>query len=389
MSSQAVAAERFQSAAILRSDRATARMLRLWNQVPVADLDAGWAAVSASAVATVSAAVVQNAADANRMVARVARADGVAPGDQVVPWAFAGVDGSGRDVDGLLFGAVTTTKERIGRGVAPPNAFLAGAAYLAAMTKTAIADLARSSAATASTGRSYTRYIRMINPGACNRCAILAGSDRFSKPFQRHPACRCTSVPVVGDNWPDDLVSSPGEYFESLSEAEQDRIFTKSGAEAIRLGADPIQVVGARRGASGMSYSRSMPRRPGETWRMQKVPIGQRPDGSQIMGYTTVEGTSKRGAYGRIQRRLDETGFRSSSLSKYTRTTRSRLMPETILELTDDVDMKRVLLRDAGFLETPIRDRTSNTWIQERLRQQNADRLAADQFYRSLGIDLY
>jgi hypothetical protein len=305
------------------------------------------------------------------MVTRVARADGVELGDQVVPWAFAGVDGSGRNVDGLLFGAVTTTKERIGRGVAPPNAFLAGAAYLAAMTKTAIADLARSSAATASTGRSYTRYIRMINPGACNRCAILAGSDRFSKPFQRHPACRCTSVPVVGDNWPDDLVSSPGEYFESLSEAEQDRIFTKSGAEAIRLGADPIQVVGARRGASGMSYSRSMPRRPGETWRMQKVPIGQRPDGSQIMGYTTIEGTSKRGVYGR------------------TSAGRSRLMPETILDLTDDVDMKRVLLRDAGFLETQIRDRTSNTWVQERVRQQNADRVAADQFYRSLGIDLY
>lgn len=370
MSSQARAAERFQAAAIRRSDAATAKVLRLWGQVPVAELDRGWAAVRDEAVAAVSGAVVQNAADARVMVRAVGRADGVPAGDVVVPWAFAGVDGSGRDVEGLLHGAVTTTKERIGSGMAPPNAFLAGAAYLAAMTKTAIADLSRSAVATASTGRGYTRYIRMVNPGACSRCAILAGSDRFSKPFQRHPACRCTSVPVFDGDWPDDLISSPGEYFESLSEAEQDRIFTKSGADAIRLGADPIQVVGARRGASGMSYSRSMPRRPGEMWRMQRVPIGQRPDGSQIMGYTTIEGTSKRGSYGR------------ASFG------RSRLMPESIMEMTDDVEMRRLLLRDAGYLDTPV-NMSSNTWVQERVRQQQADRLTADQFYRSLGVDLY
>lgn len=370
MSSQALAAERFQGRAIRRSDVATGKVLRLWDRVPVAELDQGWLQVRGAAVAAVSAAVVQNAADANTMVSAVARADGVPSGDRVVPWSFAGVDGSGRDVEGLLHGAVTTTKERIGSGMAPPNAFMAGAAYLAAMTKTAIADLARSSVAVASTGRGYTRYIRMVNPGACSRCAILAGSDRFSKPFQRHPACRCTSVPVVDGEWPDDLIASPDEYFESLSEAEQDRVFTKAGAEAIRLGADPIQVASARRGASGIAYSRANPAPLNRARRLQRVTIGRRPDGTPITGYTTIEGTSKRGVYGR-------TSFG-----------RSRLMPESIIELTDDVEMRRLLLRDAGYLEPRV-DMSSNAWVQERVRQQQADRLAADQFYRSLGVDLY
>src|SRR5699024_1153215 len=44
------------------------------------------------------------------------------------------------------------------------------------------------------------------------------------------------------------LIEDPYEYFRSLDEAEQDRIFTKPGAQAIRDGADISQVVNARRG---------------------------------------------------------------------------------------------------------------------------------------------
>lgn len=389
MSIQSEAALRFQSDAIARSDRVTARVLRLWGRVPVEDLDAGWMLVESEMVTAVSAAAVQNAASSGRMVASVGRADGVAVGDVVVPNAFAGIDGSGRDSAGLLHGAVTTTKEQIGRGASARSAFLAGASYLAAMTKTAVADLARSSASVASAGRGYVRYIRVVNPGACSRCAILAGSDRFSKPFERHPSCRCTSVPVHDPSEiPDGLHASPLDHFHGLSRAEQDRIYGKAGAEAIRMGADPIQVVGARRGASGMSYSRANPRLPGQTWRMQRVPIGRNPDGSPIMGYTTVEGITKRGVYGRTQKYLGEEFARVGN-ARYATAKRARLMPETIMELTPDPDLRRTLLRDAGYLEKPIRDRSTNAWVQERLRQQQLDRVAADTFYRSRGIDLY
>lgn len=387
MSIQSEAAHRFQNDTIRRSDQLTARVLRLWGRVSVDDLDGGWELIEPQLVAAVSAVAVQDAASSGRMVATVGRADGIAAGDVVVPHAFAGVDGSGRASSGLLHGAVTTTKEQIGRGIPAHSAFLTGASYLAAMTKTAVADLARSSSSVASAGRGYTRYVRVVNAGACSRCAILAGSDRFSKPFQRHPSCRCTSVPV-SDAIPDGLYSSPEEHFKSLSPEEQNRIYTKAGAEAIRLGADPIQVVGARRGASGMSYSRANPRLPGQTWRMQRVQIGRSPDGAPIMGYTTIEGVTKRGVYGRAQMHLGEE-FAKVGDARYSAGKRARLMPETILELTPDPDLRRTLLRDAGYLQTPIRDRASNAWIQERLAQQQLDRVAADTFYRSKGIDLY
>lgn len=389
MSSQSVAAERFQADAIRRSDAVTARALRLWRGVPVDALDQGWASIEAPLVSAVSAAVVQNAASSGRMVAAVARADGVPAGDVVVPNAFAGVDGSGRSTAGLLRGAVTTTKEEIGRGVGAQSAFLSGASYLAAMTKTLVADMARSAAATSSAGRGYVRYIRMVNPGACNRCAILAGSDRFSKPFERHPSCRCTSVPIRdGEAAPDGLLTSPEQHFESLSRAEQDRIYGKDGAAAIRLGADPIQVVGARRGASGMSYSRANPRLPGQRLRMQRTQIGIHPDGTPILGYTTIEGVTKRGMYGRAQMRVGESFARVGD-ARYSTAKRARLMPETILGLTEDPGLQRRLLRDAGYLQPAVRDPGSNAWVQERLRQQQLDRIAADTFYRSKGIDLY
>lgn len=388
MSIQSEAALRFQADTIRRSDQTTARLLRLWGQVSVDDLDAGWLSVEAEMVAAVSAATVQNAAASGRMVASVGRVDGTT-GDMVVPHAFAGVDGSGRSSGGLMHGAVTTTKERIKAGAGARTAFMAGGAYLAAMSKTLIADVARSSASVASVGRSYVRYVRVVSPGACNRCAILAGSDMFSKPFERHPACRCTSVPVrEGESIPDGLHGSPADHFEALTREEQDRIYTKAGAEAIRLGADPIQVVGARRGASGMSYSRGRPSMPWKPKQMQRVVIGVNPDGTPIMGYVTVEGTTKRGVYGHIQRDMAE-AFRRVGDNRYSTSVRSRLMPETILELTPDPDLRRVLLRDAGYLQTPVTDWSTNKWIQERWDRQRLDRLAADTFYRSLGVNLY
>ncbi|MEU1240053.1 hypothetical protein ABZ388_06810 [Micromonospora parva] len=58
----------------------------------------------------------------------------------------------------------------------------------------------------------------------------------------------------------DDLRTDPRRYFDSLSAAEQDRLFTPAGAEAIREGADIGQVVNARRGvyeAGGRQFTRT------------------------------------------------------------------------------------------------------------------------------------
>lgn len=57
----------------------------------------------------------------------------------------------------------------------------------------------------------------------------------------------CIHIPCREDS-ADDLRTDPKAYFNSLSAAEQDRLFTKAGAEAIRSGADMARVVNARRG---------------------------------------------------------------------------------------------------------------------------------------------
>lgn len=360
MSVASVALEH-QARTIRRSDAATGAVLRLWNRVDVAELDVSWAVVAPSMVELASAAQVANAKDSNRYATAVSADYGVNSRERIVPEAFEGVDGSGRDVEGLLHGAVTTTKQAIGAGSGLAEAFLSGGAYLAAMMKTALADVGRSSDLTAATGKGFTRYVRIINPGACSRCAILAGKSDYRTAFKRHPACRCTSAPVLDTGrTASGLIDSPEDYFDSLSAAEQDRIFTRGGAEAIRAGADPISVVSARR---GVSTSKALS--PNGIQRLQKTRIGKNSNGTPIFGYVTSEGTTKRGAFrkagGVVLRR--------------------RLMPETIVGMTDSVDLRKTLLRDAGFLDFP-----AGTAPTDVARLRVIDRNLAADFYRSRGI---
>lgn len=374
----AAEAQAVQDAAIRRSDRAANVAERAWRQIDADALDASWASLEPVVLSAASAAVRANANASGRLTGRLAAADGLS-GDVLVPDAFTGVDGSGRSLASLLHGSVTTTKQAIAGGMSIPDALLTGGTYLTLMLKTAIADVERSASMTAAAGKQYTRYVRLVNPGACSRCAILAGSDRFTSNFQRHPACRCSTVPIKGDV-PAGMFGTPTDYFESLSAAEQERVFTKAGAEAIRLGADPAKVVNARRGVKRMSPATTI-----SPSRIQRSLIGRKPDGTPIYGYVTVEGTTRRGAYGRVQEQLGVKAARKGT-SRYRTTVRPRLMPESIIALTDDVDMRRVLLRDAGYLDPPIRNLKHNSWIAEHAAIRARDRAEADAFYRSAGV---
>ena len=227
------------------ADRTAGRVRGLWRGADVDALDASWDALAPVLTAQVVSAQVVAARQSGPYLNRLGRGDTV-----LDPAMFAGSMVDGRDVGPALFGGVTTAKKAIRSGVAPRLAFEAGAAFMTVLVKAAVADAGRAADASLATGRGYTRYIRVVSPGACSRCAILAGSDRYYKHFERHPACKCTSLPVKdGAEIPKGLYGSPTDYFESLSRAEQDRVFTNAGAEAIRKGADPISVVNARRGA--------------------------------------------------------------------------------------------------------------------------------------------
>ena len=103
--------------------------------------------------------------------------------------------------------------------------------------------------------RPCTLYVRMANLPCCARCAILAGKKGFwSKPFKRHPGCDCTQVPVEAGK--DIEFAGPhfdvDAYFNSLSKNQQDVYFTKAGAEAIRQGADYVEVVNSLQGMTGV-----------------------------------------------------------------------------------------------------------------------------------------
>lgn len=363
------------------SDKVVARGLRAWALMDFRNLDASWAGIAPALTSLVSAAQVSNAQQSNTYLAGVTDSSARNP---VNANAFAGVDGSGRPVGGLLFGAVTTTKEAIGAGLAEGQSMLAGATYLAAMMKTAIHDVSRSSDLTAAVGHKYTMYVRVVQAGACSRCAILAGTSSYKKAFQRHPACKCSSYPVEHEDAPPaGFHASPEDYFKSLSPAEQDRVFTKSGAEAIRSGANPVSVVSARRGASGISYGNAIGRSStaNEGRQLTRSVIGHNPDGSPIMGYQTVEGTTRRGAFGRTQSQIS-VGSKRVTGNRYSSVKRTRLMPETIVNLTDDRELRTILLRDAGYIDIPY------TPGGNRLAIAAADRAEADAFYRHLGIQL-
>lgn len=219
--------------------------------------------------------------------------------------AFAGTASDGRPLESLFAQA------------ASPDA-------LGLMVVTQIQDAARAASSVSIAARPRIGYVRMMNPPSCSRCAVLAGKFyRFNAGFQRHPRCDCRHIPSNEDG-AGDLTTRPDVYFDSLSKAEQDRIFTNAGAESIRQGADISQVVNVR---SGMTTAQS-----GRQVR------------NQYGDFSTTSGTTSRGVHGRSQAREKLAG------NRYTTSTRIRLMPESILEIAKDRADAQRLLRLYGYL---------------------------------------
>jgi hypothetical protein len=310
-------------------------------------LDASWNVIAPVLVDQVSEAQRVAATQADPFITDAVGAQGGSAGDATIdPDAFTGVMIDGRDVGAAMFGAITTTKSLIGTGVPAPRAFESGVAFLATIVQSAIADAGRQADRVSMIGKKVTHYVRVVSPGACSRCAILSGIASASTAFLRHPNCHCTACPVpsFSSKVPSGFHASADSYFDSLSPAEQNRVFTNAGAEAIRNGADPTAVVNARRGAS-LSSGGLVEARSGLT-----APLGYDADGNRIRIFTTGEGTSIRGAYGRSQYRRQQELAKPAS-DRYRRTTNPRLMPETLVQMAGgDTAKLRRLLDQYGYL---------------------------------------
>lgn len=98
----------------------------------------------------------------------------------------------------------------------------------------------------------YTKYVRVLVPPSCQRCAVTAGKiSHQSEAFDRHPpTCDCQNWPA--DSWEEahdaGLVSSAQEAYEK----GHIRDLTEAQRKAIEAGADINKVVNAN---SGMQTS--------------------------------------------------------------------------------------------------------------------------------------
>jgi hypothetical protein len=328
------------------------RTKRLWSRMDIHNLDWSWESVAPLMVAQVAAAQVAAASLSAPYLNAIDRSYAYKPLPASIPPAsFANVMGDGREVGPALFGAVTNTKTAIGKGMAPAQAFQIGANFVAVVASAALHDAARNADRVLSIGKGYTRYIRVVNGSACSRCAILAGMYSAEEAFLRHASCQCGTAPIqIDGKIPSGFHDSPLSYFDSLSTAEQDRRFTRAGAEAIRQGANPTSVVNVRRGAYGIQFS-NHDYRVGETGlsrRMQPITIGVKADGSPLRVFATAEGVTVRGEFGRTEVRKSTLAAKEG---RYRRTTRVRLMPEQILKMAgNNPERWRELLERYGYL---------------------------------------
>lgn len=264
---------------------------------------------------------------------------GVWPDGVVNVADFAGAASDGRPLTGLMAQATNP-------------------AGLGVIVRTQLADANRTAESLQIVATPRVGYVRMVEPGACSRCIVLAGRFyRWNRGFMRHPNCVCTHIPSLESD-SDDFRVNPYEYFNSMSPEEQDRVFTKAGAEAIRDGADMSQVVNARRGMTRngvfttegtTSGHASTVLRPGQRRMTPEsiyaqargnrevaqqllrehgyiLPAGQVPGGAlvgQREGYGALGGGGRRRAASRAVEEARRTGVRNPN-SRYTMTAAER-----------------------------------------------------------------
>lgn len=225
----------------------------LWSDVGLSDLTGSWSRHVPAMASVLSSAQAKAAAAGASYGAATLANQGLyeAPEHFVDTSAFAGVASDGRSIAELLYSPVPYTKSLIAGGMDPGQALKSGGNMLTTITRTQVADAGRGAAGVDIATRKNVGYVRMLNPPSCSRCSLLAGRFyRWNAGFDRHPRCDCLHVETTMKHAAEaeGLVHDPYEYFKSLPASEQDKVYGKAQAQAVRDGADIFQVVNAKRG---------------------------------------------------------------------------------------------------------------------------------------------
>lgn len=247
---------------------ASRKVLFQWRRISGSRISGSWADRLPQVEALVAQAQFDAALEGSIYGAATLADQGkwVAPEAFVNPSGFAGFASSGAPLATVLERPVSYTLDLIGSGFPESEALRRGGVLLGGIVQTQVRDAARLAAATDISSRPGVGYIRMVGPGACSRCIILAGKFfRWNQGFKRHPRCNCTHVQTTrgmyegakSEGYSDD----PYELFKGMSPDEQDKAFGAANAEAIRQGADIFQVVNSSRSARGLKTAEGTSRR--------------------------------------------------------------------------------------------------------------------------------
>lgn len=218
---------------------------KLWRRMGD-EFDASWASIRADVLSVVqagrAAAVAVAAPYTSQVLAETGQVD--APIGSLNLQAFTDTAPDGRDLGSLYDISVIKAKSAVASGMGAEAALAAAGRWVTMATLTTLADTRRMVYQADIIRRpTITGYVRMLNPPSCKDCIILAGKwFRWNDGFERHDRCDCTHVPA-SENVSGDMRTDPYEMFESMPPGEQERVFGRFEARALREGADIYKVV--------------------------------------------------------------------------------------------------------------------------------------------------
>lgn len=218
---------------------------RLWSRMG-SDFDASWSSIGPQMLEVVETGRAAAVAVAVPYTTAVLTETGQAaePVGVLSASAFLASAPDGRPVDSLLEQSVIKAKVAVGSGMTTERALTGAGQWLTMATLTTLADTRRMVYQADIMQRpTLTGFTRMLNPPSCKDCIALAGKwFRWNEGFERHPNCDCIHIPAA-ENVAGDFRTDPNATFDSMTPAEQERVFGRSEARALREGADIYKVV--------------------------------------------------------------------------------------------------------------------------------------------------
>jgi hypothetical protein len=262
----ATVVEAYQDQRLLIQLAVTATVIAAWTRIDPARALAQWVA---GAGARIFAAVALAQESVAALAPAYIRAALAAQGEPAItatlnPLALAGRTSSGDDLEGVLRLAAVRAEQATVAGLDRRSASQRSAVFLRSVIQTEVPDAARTAdqiaTVTAEPAAADARWrygwVRVVNAGACSRCAILAGKFfKWNQGFFRHENCRCFHVPSV-EAVANQVSTDPMTYFRSLTPAEKIRLFGKRVSEAIEAGGDIFRVVNAAEGGMRIAGAR-------------------------------------------------------------------------------------------------------------------------------------